>query len=421
MGSAPLLAWHDVGFFHATWKVQCQMALMKDSLWNIVTGAEVAPPVEERDKHARYLAKRDMALAVIVLSVEPSLLYLLGEPVNPQTVWEKLRNQFQKKTWANKLSLRRRLYSLRLKDGDSVQDHIKALTEIFNELSIVDDPVTEEDRVVHLLASLPDSFGMLVTALESSAEVPEMEVVTERLLHAERKMSERDGDRDDRALFSKRGKGPQCYYCGKFGHIRKNCLKLQKRSENPKVKKNVKYMANKTEARPRKRSSSSSSESVGLITAHAMSTGRPTADTADYWIVDSGATCHMSNKRVIYADFQNFQKPRSVTLGDGHSLEATWQGTVRLEVKLPSGKSKSCKLRDVFYVPKLSYNLLSVSKAAEAGKMTVFTETKAEILDSKGKLVAAATRKRGCIDRKLMQWKVPMNQRKLYGTSDMDI
>ena len=84
-----------------------------------------------------------------------------------------------------------------------------------------------------------------------------------------------------------------------------------------------------------------------------------------------------------------------MTLGDEHSLEAAGQGTVRLEVKLPSGKSKSCKLRDVFYVPKLSYNLLSVSKAAEAGKKTVFTETKAEILDSKGKLVAAATRKRG--------------------------
>ena len=73
-------------------------------------------------------------------------------------------------------------------------------------------------------------------------------------------------------------------------------MKLQKRSENPKVKKNVKYMAHKTEAR--KRSSSSSSESVWLITAHAMSTG--TTDTADYWIVDSGATWHMSNKRVIY-------------------------------------------------------------------------------------------------------------------------
>ena len=43
--------------------------------------------------------------------------------------------------------------------------------------------VADEDRVVHLLASLPESFNMLVTALE---EVPKMEVVTERLLHKER-------------------------------------------------------------------------------------------------------------------------------------------------------------------------------------------------------------------------------------------
>ena len=40
------------------------------------------------------------------------------------------------------------------------------------------------------------SIFNLTTALESSAEVPEMEVVTERLLHAERKITERDGDRD---------------------------------------------------------------------------------------------------------------------------------------------------------------------------------------------------------------------------------
>ena len=45
------------------------------------------------------------------------------------------------------------------------------------------DPVVEEDRVVHLLASLPDSFNMLVTSLEARPEVTKMEVVMERLLH----------------------------------------------------------------------------------------------------------------------------------------------------------------------------------------------------------------------------------------------
>ena len=103
-------------------------------------------------------------------------------------MWKKLRDHFQKKTWANRLELRRKLYSLCLKEGAPVQEHIKKMTEIFDELSVIDDPITEEDRVVHLLASLPDSFSMLVTALEANSEsVPKMEVVTERLLHEEQK------------------------------------------------------------------------------------------------------------------------------------------------------------------------------------------------------------------------------------------
>ena len=67
------------------------------------------------------------------------------------------------------------------------------MTEVFDALSVVGDPVPEEDRVVHLLASLPESYSMLVTALEANAEVPKMELVTERLLHEERKLKDREG------------------------------------------------------------------------------------------------------------------------------------------------------------------------------------------------------------------------------------
>ncbi len=141
---------------------------MKDGLWNIVDGSETCPPSTEAERYAMFVARRDHVLAIIVLSVEPSLLYLVGDPQNPITVWQKLADQFQKKTWAKKLELRRKLHSLRLKDGDSVQEHIKAVTEIFNWLSVAGDPVAEEDRVVHLLASLPDSYSMLVTAFEAN-------------------------------------------------------------------------------------------------------------------------------------------------------------------------------------------------------------------------------------------------------------
>ena len=123
------------------------------------------------------------------------------------------------KTWANKLELRRKLYSLHLRDGGSVQDHIKTITEVFDSLSVVGDPVSEEDRVVHLLASLPDSYSMLVTAVETNADVPKMELVTERLLHQERKGKCRGDDASsEKAMTTKQAfkKGPKCHHCGKY-------------------------------------------------------------------------------------------------------------------------------------------------------------------------------------------------------------
>lgn len=57
------------------------------------------------------------------------------------------------------------------------------MTEVFNELTIVGDKMSDEDRVVYLLASLPESFDMLLTALEANSDVPKMETVIERLQH----------------------------------------------------------------------------------------------------------------------------------------------------------------------------------------------------------------------------------------------
>ena len=69
-----------------TWKIQCKMALMKDGLWGIVTGAESAPPRENSDRFSKFESKRDRALAIIVLSINPSLLYLIGDPKDPVDV-----------------------------------------------------------------------------------------------------------------------------------------------------------------------------------------------------------------------------------------------------------------------------------------------------------------------------------------------
>ena len=93
-----------------------------------------------------------------------------------------LEEQFQPKTWSNKLQLRQKLYALKLREGRSVNEHIKAMSEIFEGLAVIGDTVSEEDRVVHLLASLPELYNVLVTALEAQSEqIPKWGLITERL------------------------------------------------------------------------------------------------------------------------------------------------------------------------------------------------------------------------------------------------
>ena len=51
------------------------------------------------------------------------------------------------------------------------------MTELLDALTIAGETVSEVDRVVYLLASLPDTYNVLVTALEANEDVPKLEVV----------------------------------------------------------------------------------------------------------------------------------------------------------------------------------------------------------------------------------------------------
>lgn len=371
---------------YATWKLQCRMVLLKEGLWNIVDGTERNPdPKSSETDKDKFQTRVDKALAIIVLSVDPSQLYLLGEPSDPVVVWKKLSDQFQKKSWVNKLELRKKLYALKLKDGDSVTEHIKSMTEIFNELSVIGSPINDEDRVVHLLASLPESFSMLVTALQSNAVVPDMEVVTERLLHEESKINEKSvsDDKQENALSvrSKRFNKNKltCHLCGKVGHIKKNCWNLKR----PKEK------ANFSQYRKREDSSSSSS-SAGFIACHALNAS--VTVSKDDWIADSGATSHMCSDEQFFSDLHQLSNPEKVKLGDGRLVEATHSGTVILMMKLPDGVNKRCKLSNVLFVPELCYNLLSISKATKFGYDLLFSGNNCKIFNRKNKLICVCSK-----------------------------
>ena len=79
--------------------------------------------------------------------------------------------------------------------------------------------------------------------------------------------------------------------------------------------------------------------------------------------VDSGATCHMCNDRTLFVNFNSLAEPRYITLGDGHTVKAV---DVLLRISTDDVETNKCKLQDVLYVPKLSFNFLSVVASTKA-------------------------------------------------------
>ena len=52
--------------------------------------------------------------------------------------------------------------------------------------------------------------------------------------------------------------------------------------------------------------------------------------TSDLWIVDSGATQHMTFERSRFSDYVEFKQPCTVNLGDNRTILAYGKGTYRI-------------------------------------------------------------------------------------------
>ena len=151
---------------------------MRDDLYDIVTGHEQAPSSTDNQAVVSFRKRKQKALSTIVLSIDASQLHLVGEATDPKLLWEKLQSQFQGPTWANRLRIQKRIFNLKLGPSDSIQDHLRTFTELFEKLAVIGDPMKEESKVITLLASLPVKYEALVTAL-----VHTWDSVSQKLLH----------------------------------------------------------------------------------------------------------------------------------------------------------------------------------------------------------------------------------------------
>ena len=85
------------------------------------------------------------------------------------------------------------------------------------------------------------------------------------------------------------------------------------------------------------------------------------------WLIDSGASSHMTKEKHVLMNFQEFDEPENVALGDGRVVKALGSRCVQMNMMFPANEPKKAVLYNVLYVPKLTCNLFSVRAAVAKG------------------------------------------------------
>eukprot|EP00253_Pinus_taeda_P004981 PITA_04981 len=124
------------------WKLKMEDLLVDKDQWIAVDPG--TKPKRVSDEEWKKLDQKPKS--TIRLCVSYSVLLNVSGEATTKALWENLGTLYQYKSLVNKLFLRKKLYSLRTRDGDSVTEHLNAFNIMVSQLASVDIKISDEDN-----------------------------------------------------------------------------------------------------------------------------------------------------------------------------------------------------------------------------------------------------------------------------------
>eukprot|EP00253_Pinus_taeda_P035873 PITA_35873 len=286
------------------WKLKMEDLLVDKDQWIVVDPG--TKPTEVTDEEWKKLDRK--AKSTIRLCVSDSVLLNVSGEATEKALWDKLGTLYQSKSLVNKLFLRKKLYNLRMKDGDSLTEHLNVFNTVVSQLLSVDIKISDEDKCISLLCSQPDSWDSLVIAIGSNATALQFDEIVSALLTEEMRRKNMDNQNGD-AL------SVVCWKCGKEGHFRREC-----KSKAPDKGKG-------SDDAPSAKVKTTSDEGGDVYLASSS-----THVDHEAWLIDSGASFHFTPHREWFCEYEKYDGG-DVFLGDDRKARIIGRRKVKLKLQ----------------------------------------------------------------------------------------
>lgn len=401
------------------WKFRLNLFLqMKDCSEAILYDERPDAISEESWKKRQVKAKN-----YIVNSVTNTQLELIITQDTAKQMINKLDEVYLVKSSAVKLLCKRKLLDLKMKEGENPTEFFNEFETLINQLRNSGEAVSTEDKLNYLLLTLPDNLSHIVDIVDALPEREKtVEYVKSKLqLEFQKRTSKTDSDnsKNDTQVFNtklpkpnkvfqshnfqraqhKYSRGNQsnnmrfqdrrCNRCNKIGHTQNYCR--ENSGYNSNYSRNRNYMARTAGSSKVEENIQRNTFTVEVMSSSLNKQTESPSESNIKWLLDSGCSDHIITTDKHFYESRDLDSPTSIKVGDGFSLVSSKIGHIAVYFDI-AGRKERIDIKNVFFVPQMKQNLLSVSSIVNQNNFVTFQKNTAKIYNNHRKLIAIAAR-----------------------------